>query len=113
MSDNENDNLNKLKPKDKGGRPKGTVNGHHKELLLICEKHKINLFEEIVKLCKHPDVEIAGKNIERALPYVYAKRKAVEISGSLDINHEEQNKTVEFLKTLASKGRLKIEPSKP
>ena len=64
-------------------------------------------------LKEHPDVEIAGKNIERALPYVYAKRKAIEVSGHIDVNHEEQNKTVEFLKSLASKGRLKIEPNKP
>lgn len=109
-SDNDSQHLKNIKNRPRG-RPTGSSNsGDYKELLLKCEKKKIDLFDELLKLCKDPDPEIRGRNIERALPYIYAKRKAIEISGSLNVNHEEDTKTLEFLKALDAKGRLKVEP---
>lgn len=64
-----------------GGRQKGTPNKSTQDLFEICKKHNVDVFESMVILAaseKIPDKKFE-KMVELA-PYLYAKRKAVEVS---------------------------------
>lgn len=76
----------------KGGRPKGLPNNDHKELIAKCHKNNIDVFEEVLKDIKSGDQKARSSALKTAMDFLYAKRKAIEISGSLGIDHTEQLK---------------------
>jgi len=93
------------------GRPKGSLSGPTRELFLKCEQQGIDVFVEILKLCRHEDVDKRLHALGLACKHLYPTLKAVEISGDVNVNHEEKIKAVEHLKALDAEGSLIIEPS--
>ncbi len=74
------------KPKDPGsGRKKGTLNKNTQDLFEICERHNINVFESMVILAvKETDESEQFSRLTEIAKYLYAKRKEVEHSGSVE-----------------------------
>lgn len=74
----------KGKPRPEGaGRKKGTLNRQTVALEEICEKHKINPFEAMIKLALTTDKdELRFNALKELCQYLYPKRKAVEVSNS-------------------------------
>lgn len=69
-------------PKEKhGGRQKGTPNKKTQELHEMCEKMGLNVFEGMIQIAiedKDPDTRF--DKLERIAPYLYPKRKSLDIS---------------------------------
>ena len=106
---NDSDDLNTIKPsKNKGGRPIGIISGTRRELFLLCGKQKLDVFEEILKLCKNDDISIKLSALGMAAKHLYPTLKAVEISGELDVNHEEKRQTIDHMKKLYEHGLLDV-----
>lgn len=64
-----------------GGRQKGTPNKSTEDLLAICEKHGVNVFESMVILAAgEANRDKKFEKMAELAPYLYAKRKAVELS---------------------------------
>lgn len=64
-----------------GGRKKGTPNRDVAELFAICEKHKIDVFEAMVKLAaEDPDKDSRFDKLLELAPYLYSKRKDVTVA---------------------------------
>lgn len=67
-----------------GGRQKGTPNKSRSELVAICEQYKCNPFEGMVILAvAEKDPHRKFDKLERIANFVYAKPKAIELSGEV------------------------------
>lgn len=64
-----------------GGRKKGTPNKVTQDLFALCEKRGIDVFNELLSLCKDSDKTIRLNAINSAARYLYPVRRAVEVSG--------------------------------
>jgi hypothetical protein len=66
---------------EKSGRKKGTPNKETQDLFAICEKHNVNVFESMVILAvQEVDINKKFERLTKIAPYLYAQRKAVELS---------------------------------
>lgn len=63
-----------------GGRQKGTLNKATADLFEICQKHKVNVFEGLIMLCKSADGSVRFSALKECAQYLYPKRKALEVS---------------------------------
>lgn len=65
-----------------GGRVKGTPNKDTQSLFETCEKHGVDVFEAMV-ICVKEATTTADRfaYLKDLAPYLYPKRKSVEISG--------------------------------
>ena len=104
-SDSLNDNLT---DKRERGRPRGVITGSRRELFLLCEKNGVNVFEDIVKLCKHEDINIQITALGMAAKHLYPTLRAVEVTGEIDVNQREKEvkEVVDHLQTLAANNQL-------
>jgi hypothetical protein len=117
-----------------GGRQKGTPNRDKFDLWTICQKYKLTPFEFHMKVLnkdweglgfassvyhfetpegavKEGEVITLKDRIASATAacrYLYPQLNAVEMSGDINVNHEEQEKTLNTLKDIHSKGQLLI-----
>jgi hypothetical protein len=89
-NDNDSQYVDKLKP-NKGGRPPGPQNGDRKELFAACKKRNIDIFQELLDDVKTGSEKARSLAIKTAMDFLYTKTKAVEISGDLDINIQQQD----------------------
>lgn len=63
-----------------GGRKKGTPNKGTEELFAVCAKYKLDVFEALVKITTETkDHEQKFFRLLELAPYLYAKRKSVEV----------------------------------
>lgn len=79
------------------GRRKGTPNRKTQLLMEICEAKGISPFEGLLELCVHPDVHIRLGALREACQYLYPKRKAIEISGEMDMKLIERVRELDAL----------------
>lgn len=75
----------------RGGRQKGTPNAKNAERIAQAEASGLMPLEFMLSMLR--DVNQSDDNrmwaAEKAAPYVHAKLSAVEMSGSLTVNHED------------------------
>lgn len=79
------------------GRTKGTPNKKTQSLLELCESEGVNVFQAILKLCKHPDESIQFSALKEAAQYIYPKRKSLEHSGSIDPKMAEAAEAIQVM----------------
>lgn len=92
----------KGKTKEKtGGRTIGTPNKLTQDLFKICEEERLDVFREMVKLAASGDVFM----LREIAQYLYPKRKAVEHSGSVDL---ELSKKAEEFKQLTNEQAIEL-----
>ena len=67
------------------GRKPGTPNKDTVQLFEICKKHKIDVFESLVKIAAaEKDVDEKFDKLLKLAPYLYAQRKSMEVSNKDD-----------------------------
>lgn len=67
-----------------GGRKKGTLNRKTEDLLEICERNGVNVFEAMVQLAVNArGDDVKFDRLREIAQYIYPKRKAVEHSGEI------------------------------
>jgi len=72
----------KGKPRPLGaGRKKGSVNRKTELLTEKCEEHGIDPFAALLELAKSDDQNIRLSALKEVCQYLFAKRKAVELTG--------------------------------
>lgn len=79
------------------GRKAGTPNRKTEELMEICDRMGINPFEALLKWALSPESHIAIPALKEVCQYVYPKRKALEVSGEMDMNLINRIKEIEAL----------------
>lgn len=67
-----------------GGRQPGVLNKNRQSLLDKCDQRGIDLFDSLLELAQDSDKAIRFAAIKEASQYVYAKRRSLEHSGSID-----------------------------
>lgn len=78
-----------------GGRQKGTPNKDTQDLLEKCRKCGIDVFEAMLDIAMNgPTLELRGAMLKECAQYLYPKRRAVEMSG--DVNLELAKKAEEY-----------------
>lgn len=73
-----------------GGRQKGTPNKVTRDLFAKLEEKSFDPWAEMIEIARdmnHPDRTTA---IKEMLQYIYPKRKAVEVSGSMDLRVQQE-----------------------
>lgn len=80
-----------------GGRRAGTPNRKTQDLLAICEEEGLDVFRAMIHLAKNADPAIRMAMLKELAQYLFPKRKAVEISGELDMKLVERIKEIEAL----------------
>jgi len=78
------------KGKKTGGRQPGSPNRKTQSLLEICEREGVDFFGALVKIAKDPSHERHFDAVKEGCQYLYPKRKAVEVSGSLDVHLQQE-----------------------
>lgn len=73
-------------PKPEGsGRKKGTPNRKTEDLMAKCEAKGIDVFEALLEYVTEPStMELRLSALKELCQYLYPKRKALEVSGSMD-----------------------------
>ncbi len=96
-------------PRPKGaGRKAGTPNKATQSLFEKCESMGIDPFQALLEICGDPDIQIRLSALKEVCQYLYAKRKALEVTGEMDVKLMERVKELdalpdEELKKLAGK----------
>lgn len=78
----------KGKPRDLNtGRKKGTPNKRTQSLEAICEAYNYHPFEALLKLTMETEeVNVKLQGLKELCQYLYPKRKALEISGDINLD---------------------------
>ena len=81
--------INELPPKKMPrGRPANS--GDYKECFAIANKHNIDVFAELILIAKDEKHPKRLDAILGACKYLYTQRRAVEVTGDLDVNINQQ-----------------------
>lgn len=89
-----------------GGRQKGTPNKSTEALFELCKKNGIDVFEAMVVLaCEEKDKDKKFYRLSVIAEYLYAKRKAVEVSEDPDRPLSASPKTAEERLALSKAAR--------
>lgn len=65
------------------GRKKGTPNKETRSLELKCLDAGLDFFSELIKIAKDPEHKDHFSAIKEGCQYLYPKKKALEVSGTL------------------------------
>ncbi len=89
------------------GRPKGSSNKDTETVQETCDRMGLNVAEAMIHLAINGDDEsIRASMLKELASYLYAKKKAIEISGSLGVDNARQEAELARLKELV-KERIK------
>lgn len=80
-----------------GGRLAGQPNRKTQALLDICEEEGLDVFRAMIHLAKNGDDQIKVTMLKELAQYLYPKRKALEVSGEIDMRLVEKIKELEAL----------------
>lgn len=89
-----------------GGRKAGVPNKPTEGLHEICARLGLNPFEQMVQIAATTDDAILRFNVLKELcQYLYPKRKAIEVSGSIDVTRPLQDASDDELDELIYEGQ--------
>jgi hypothetical protein len=75
-----------------GGRVKGTPNKDNETVAQTCERMGLNVAEAMIHLAINTEDELIKASMLKELAsYLYAKKKAIEVSGSLGVDTSRQD----------------------
>lgn len=83
-----------------GGRKKGTPNKNTQDLFATCEKHGLDVFGSMVKIAVETEDPILRFGfLKEIAQYLHPKRKALEVSGDMDVELAQKAQQVAELST--------------
>ena len=106
---NEKPNKGSFQPghKTATGRPKGSPNKDNETVQQVCARLNFNVAEAMAHLALNSkDESIKASMLKELAGYLYAKKKSIEVSGSLGIDTSRQDQELEELR-LKVKERIK------
>ncbi len=81
------------------GRPKGSSNKDTETVQQTCDRMGLNVAEAMIHLALNGQEEaIRASMLKELASYLYAKKKAIEVSGSLNIDTSRQEQELEKLR---------------
>lgn len=94
-----------------GGRAKGVPNKKTLYFLSVqetCELKGFSPIDVLIELCTHPDPSIKIQAAKEVCQYIYPKKKALEVSasldGNLDVKSSFENQALDELRELFKNG---------